>query len=57
MTSCRFYFPGSGAAWLDPPGSGTAPLDFPLLLVPIKFPAAKSPQSAAYITMHLCLFW
>lgn len=43
VTSCGFYFPGSGAAQLDPPGSRTAPLDFPFLLVPTKFPAAKSP--------------
>lgn len=42
VTSCRFCFPASGAAQLHPPGSGTTPLDFPFLPVPIKFPAAKS---------------
>lgn len=55
MTSCRFYFPDSGAAQIDPPGSRTAPMDFPFLPIPTKFPAAKSPpKSAAYITLP---FW
>lgn len=44
MTSCRFCFPGSGAAQLHPPGSGTAQLDFPFLPIPTKFPAAESPS-------------
>lgn len=42
---CRFYFPGSGAAQLDPP-VGFSSSSLP---IPTKFPAVKSPHT------ELCL--
>lgn len=56
VTSCRFHFPGSGAAQLDPSGSGTAPLDFPFLPIFTKFPAAKFPPPLPVFCLHNSAF-